>query len=107
MFPLQLNSLAEDGFRNILRLPARRVEEDPEDNDVGEEQTPKKAAPRATKRLRAKVSGTNAGASGEASAKKAKTKPPPCLDSKKAERGRIKMLATVGKGSRPLHLRAT
>ncbi|KAK1662605.1 hypothetical protein QYE76_050764 [Lolium multiflorum] len=41
-------------------------------------------------------------ASGEASAKKAKTKPPPRLDSKKAERECIKQLATAGEGSRPL-----
>ncbi|KAK1616625.1 hypothetical protein QYE76_022142 [Lolium multiflorum] len=104
-----LNSLADDGFRNIFRVPASagRVEEDPEDGDEGDEQAPKKAVPRVIKRLRAKVSGTDAGTSGEASAKKAKTKPPPRLDSKKAERDRIKLLATTGKGSRSLLSGAT
>ncbi|KAK1609707.1 hypothetical protein QYE76_033380 [Lolium multiflorum] len=82
------------------------AEEDPEDDDEEEEQAPKKAAPRTAKRPRAKVSGSEAGASGEASAKKAKTKPPP-LDSKKAERERLKLLANAGKGSRPLIPRAT
>ena len=42
------------------------------------------------KRPRTKVSGPKAGASGEASAKKAKTKPPPRLNSKKAERARVR-----------------
>jgi hypothetical protein len=77
------------------------VEEDPEDDSEEEEQAPKKAAPRTTNRPRAKVSGSEAGASGEASAKKAKTKPPP-LDSRKAERERLKLLSAAGKGSRPL-----
>jgi hypothetical protein len=94
--------LAEDNFRLNFVSPAGKVEEDPEYGDDGEEQDPKKAAPRATKHPRAKVSGSEAGASGEASAKKAKTKPPPRLDSKKAEREHIKLLATAGKGSRPL-----
>lgn len=62
----------------------------------------KKAAPRATKRPHAKASGSDGGASGEASAKKVKTKPPLRLDSKKAEPERIKLLATGGKESRPL-----
>ncbi|KAK1615228.1 hypothetical protein QYE76_020745 [Lolium multiflorum] len=99
----KLNSFAEDGFRYVFRLPsdAERVEEDPEDGDEGGEQAPKKASPSA-KRPRAKVFGSDAGTSGEASAKKAKTKPPPRLESKKAERDRIKLLATVGRGSRPL-----
>jgi hypothetical protein len=101
MFPIQLNSLAEGNFRRIFRQPAEKAKEDPEDGDE-DEQAPKKAAPRATKRLHAKASDSDAGASGEASAKKAKTKPPPRLDSKKAERDRIKMLATTGNGSRPL-----
>ncbi|KAK1626384.1 hypothetical protein QYE76_000699 [Lolium multiflorum] len=43
-----------------------------------------------------------AGASGEASAKKPKTIKPPPLDSRKAERERLKMLATAGKRSRPI-----
>ncbi|KAK1607183.1 hypothetical protein QYE76_030856 [Lolium multiflorum] len=52
------------------------------------------ASPRQSFRL-------EAGASGEASAKKPKiTKPP--LNSKKAERERLKMLATAGKRSRPI-----
>ncbi|KAK1613871.1 hypothetical protein QYE76_019388 [Lolium multiflorum] len=98
-----LNSLAEDSFRDVFRLPtdARRVEEDPEDDDEGEEQAPKKAAPRAPKHPRAKVSSADAGNSGEASAKKAKIGVPPRLDSKKAERDRIKLLTTAGRGSRP------
>ncbi|KAK1621244.1 hypothetical protein QYE76_026761 [Lolium multiflorum] len=95
MFPTlasheSLNTLAEDGFKNVFRVPASAegVEEDPEDGGEEEEQASKKAAPHAAKRPRAKVSGSEAGSSGEASAKKAKTKPPPCLDSKKAERER-------------------
>ncbi|KAK1698170.1 hypothetical protein QYE76_014867 [Lolium multiflorum] len=96
-----LNSLVEDSFRDVFRLPtdAGKVEEDPEDDNEGEEQIPKKAPPRAPKRPRAKVSGTDAGTSGEASAKKEKTKPPQRLDSKKAERDRIKLLATAERGS--------
>ncbi|KAK1647015.1 hypothetical protein QYE76_064820 [Lolium multiflorum] len=80
---------------------AEGAEEDPEDDDEEEEQAPKKAAPRPAKRPLSKVSGSEAGASGEASAKKAKNKPPP-LDSKKAERERLKLLANAGKGSHPL-----
>ena len=95
--------MAEEDFRNVLRVPtsAEGAEEDPEDDDEEEEQAPKKADPRTAKRPHAKVIGSEAGASGEASAKKAKTKPPP-LDSKKAERERLKLLSTAGKGSRPL-----
>ncbi|KAK1608525.1 hypothetical protein QYE76_032198 [Lolium multiflorum] len=52
--------------------------------------------------LRLGPSGSEAGASGEASAKKPKTTKPPPLDSKKAERARLKMLATAGKCSRPI-----
>jgi hypothetical protein len=66
-----------------------------------EEQAPKRVAPCTVKRPRAKVSGSKAGASGKASAKRAKTKPPP-LNSKKAECERLKLLSTAGKGSRPL-----
>ncbi|KAK1609928.1 hypothetical protein QYE76_033601 [Lolium multiflorum] len=55
-----------------------------------------------SKRPRAKASGSEAGASGEASAKKPKTVKPPPLNSKKAERERLKMLATAGKRSRPI-----
>jgi hypothetical protein len=58
-------------------------------------------APPTAKRPRAKVSGSEAGASGEASAKKAKTKPPPPLNSKRVERERLKLLDTTGKGARP------
>ncbi|KAK1614824.1 hypothetical protein QYE76_020341 [Lolium multiflorum] len=43
-----------------------------------------------------------AGASGEASAKKPKIVKPPPLDSRKAERERLKMLSTAGKHSRPI-----
>jgi hypothetical protein len=100
--------LAEEDFRAVLRVPtsAEGAEEDPEDDDEEEEQAPKKAAPRTAKRPRAKVSGSEAGASGEASAKKAKIKPPP-LDSKKAEHECLKLLANTGKGPRPLILGAT
>jgi hypothetical protein len=101
---LQLDTLAEEDFRTILREPLSHelAEEDLEDDDEQEEQAPKKAAPRPAKRPRTKVSGSEAGASGEASAKKAKTVKPPPLDSKKAERERLKLLANAGKGSRPL-----
>jgi hypothetical protein len=95
--------LAEEDLRNILRVhvSSDAAEEDPEDDDEEEEQAPKKVAPRATKRPHARVSGSEAGASGESSTKKAKIKPPP-LDSKKAEHDRLKMLSTAGRGSRPL-----
>ncbi|KAK1645513.1 hypothetical protein QYE76_063318 [Lolium multiflorum] len=101
---LPLNNLAEEHLRNVIRTPAsaEAAEEDPEDDDEEEEPTPKKEAPRTAKRPRAKVSGSDAGASGEASAKKAKTKPLPPLNSKKEERYRLKMLATTGEGSRLL-----
>jgi hypothetical protein len=69
MFPLQLNSLADDNFRSIFHQPADKAEVDPEDGDE-DEQAPKKAAPRATKRPRAKASGSEAGASGETSARR-------------------------------------
>jgi hypothetical protein len=95
--------LAEENFRNVIRVPASTegAEEDPEDDDE-EEQAPKKAASRTAKHPRAKVSRSKAGANGEASAQMAKTKLPPPLDSKKAERERLKLLSTSGKGSRPL-----
>ncbi|KAK1683397.1 hypothetical protein QYE76_044245 [Lolium multiflorum] len=98
---IPLDTLAEEYFRAVLRVPtsAEGAEEVPEDDDKEEEKAPKRAAPRPAKRPRAKVSGSEAGASGEASAKKAKIKPPP-LDSKKAERERLKLLANAGKGSR-------
>nr|XP_051209099.1 uncharacterized protein LOC127326283 [Lolium perenne] len=71
----QLNTLAEENFRTILRVPVsgNAAEEDPKDDDEGEERVPRKAAPRPTKRPHAKASGSEAGGSGEASAKKAKT----------------------------------
>jgi hypothetical protein len=77
-FLYQLNSLAEDSFRDVFCLPAAGMaEEDPEDDNEEEEKAPKKkVAPRVSKRPRAKVSGTDAGASGEASANKARTKAP-------------------------------
>jgi hypothetical protein len=95
--------LAKEDFRNILQIPcsAEGAEEDPEDDNEEEEQAPKKVAPQPAKRPRAQVSGSEAGASGEDSTKKAKNKPPP-LDSRKAERERLKLLSTAGKGSRPL-----
>jgi hypothetical protein len=92
--------LAEDNFKSIFCQPADKAEEDPEDGDE-DEQAPKMAAPRATKRPRTKASGFEAGATGEASTKKAKTIPPIRLDSKKAERERMKLLATARKGSHP------
>ncbi|KAK1681835.1 hypothetical protein QYE76_042683 [Lolium multiflorum] len=58
----------------------------------------RKVAPRPTKRPRAKAS--PAGPEREASAKKPKVIKPPPLDSRKAERERLKMLST-GKRSRP------
>ncbi|KAK1661727.1 hypothetical protein QYE76_049886 [Lolium multiflorum] len=99
-----LNTLAEENFRTILRVPVSgdAAEEVPEDEEEEEEQAPRKAAPRPSKRPRAKASGSEAGASGEASAKKSKTVRPPPLDSRKAERARLKMLSTAGKRSRPI-----
>ncbi|KAK1687186.1 hypothetical protein QYE76_048034 [Lolium multiflorum] len=100
----QLNTLAEEDFRAILRVPVTEdtAEEVPDDDEEEEEQAPRKAAPRPTKRPRAKASGSEAGASGEASAKKPKTVKPPPLDSRKAERARIRMLSTAGQGTRPI-----
>ncbi|KAK1682493.1 hypothetical protein QYE76_043341 [Lolium multiflorum] len=99
-----LNTLAEESFRTILRVPVTgdTAEEAPEDDEEEEEQAPRKAAPRPTKRPRAKASGSEAGASGEASAKKPKTTKPPPLDSRKAERARLRMLSTAGQGTRPI-----
>ncbi|KAK1648769.1 hypothetical protein QYE76_066574 [Lolium multiflorum] len=75
-YPLQLDTLAEENFRAILRVPVSgdAAEEVPDDEEEEEEQAPRKAAPRPSKRPRAKASGSEAGASGEASAKKPKTK---------------------------------
>ncbi|KAK1653657.1 hypothetical protein QYE76_071462 [Lolium multiflorum] len=99
-----LDTLAEENFRTILRVPisGNGAEEVPDDEEEEEEQAPHKAAPRPSKRPRAKASGSEAGASGEASAKKPKTVKPPPLNSKKAEQARLKMLATAGKRSRPI-----
>ncbi|KAK1604981.1 hypothetical protein QYE76_028654 [Lolium multiflorum] len=103
-YSLQLETLAEENFRLILRVPVSgdAAEEVPDDEEEEEEQAPRKAAPRPSKRPRAKASGSEAGASGEASAKKPKTMKPPPLNSKKAERERLKMLSTAGKRSRPI-----
>ncbi|KAK1687188.1 hypothetical protein QYE76_048036 [Lolium multiflorum] len=103
-FFFRLNTLAEEDFRAILRVPVTEdtAEEVPDDDEEEEEQAPRKAAPRPTKRPRAKASGSEAGASGEASAKKPKTVKPPPLDSRKAERARIRMLSTAGQGTRPI-----
>ena len=103
-FSFQLNTLAEENFRTIIRVPVSgdAAEEVPEDDEEEEEQAPRKAAPRPSKRPRAKASGSEAGASGEASAKKPKTVRPPPLDSRKAERARLKMLSTAGQRSRPI-----
>ncbi|KAK1669910.1 hypothetical protein QYE76_058069 [Lolium multiflorum] len=72
-----LNTLAEEDFRAILRVPVTEdtAEEAPDDEEEEEEHAPRKAAPRPTKRPRAKASGSEVGASGEASAKKPKTEP--------------------------------
>ncbi|KAK1668470.1 hypothetical protein QYE76_056629 [Lolium multiflorum] len=98
-----LDSLAEENLRTILRVPVSgdSVEEDPEDPEEEEERVPRKAAPRPSKRPRAKVSSSDAGCSSEASAKKPKVVKPPPLDSRKAERQRLKMLSTAGRPSRP------
>jgi hypothetical protein len=103
-FSFQLNTLAEENFRTIIRVPVTgdTAEEAPEDDEEEEDQAPRKAAPRPTKRPRAKASGSEAGASGEASAKKPKTTKPPPLDSRKAERARLRMLSTAGQGTRPI-----
>ncbi|KAK1669256.1 hypothetical protein QYE76_057415 [Lolium multiflorum] len=100
----KLNTLAEESFRTILRVPVTgdTAEEAPEDDEEEEDQAPRKAAPRPTKRPRAKASGSEAGASGEASAKKPKTTKPPPLDSRKAERARLRMLSTAGQRTRPI-----
>ena len=99
----QLDTLAEENLHNILRVPVsgESAEEDPEDPEEEEERAPRKAAPRPSKRSRAKVSSSEAGASGEASAKKPKVTKPPPLDSKKAERERLKLPSTAGRHSRP------
>ncbi|KAK1645639.1 hypothetical protein QYE76_063444 [Lolium multiflorum] len=99
-----LDTLAEENFRTILRVPVSGdgAEEVPDDEEEEEEQAPRKAARRPLKHPRAKASGSEAGASGEASAKKPKTLKPPPLNSKKAERERLKMLSTAGKRSRPI-----
>ncbi|KAK1626675.1 hypothetical protein QYE76_000990 [Lolium multiflorum] len=98
-----LDTLAEENLRNILRVPVSgdAAEEDPEDDEEEEGRAPQKAAPRPSKRPRAKASGSEARASGEASAKKPKVTKPPPLNSKKAERERLKLLATAGKKSHP------
>ncbi|KAK1668457.1 hypothetical protein QYE76_056616 [Lolium multiflorum] len=100
----KLNTLAEENFRTILRVPVSgdAAEEVPDDDEEEEDQAPRKAAPRPTKHPRAKASGSKAGASGEASAKKPKTTKPPPLDSRKAERARLRMLSTAGQRSRPI-----
>ncbi|KAK1627513.1 hypothetical protein QYE76_001828 [Lolium multiflorum] len=87
-----LATLAEENLRAILRVPVSgdAAEEVPEDEEEEEEQAPRKAAPRPSKRPRAKAPSSEAGASGEASAKKPKTIKPPPLDSRKAERERLK-----------------
>ncbi|KAK1613650.1 hypothetical protein QYE76_019167 [Lolium multiflorum] len=99
-----LDTLAEEDLRAILRVPVSGdpAEEDPEDPEEEEVPAPRKAAPRPSKRPRAKVSGPEAGGSSEASAKKPKVTRPPPLDSRKAERERLNLLTTAGKRSRPI-----
>jgi hypothetical protein len=106
---LHLNTLVEEDLRIFFRIPADtgKTEEDPEDEDEEEEEEDapkKKAVPRAPKHPRAKASSAGARTSGEASTKKEKTATPSGprrYDSKKAERERIKMLASSGRGTRP------
>ncbi|KAK1617611.1 hypothetical protein QYE76_023128 [Lolium multiflorum] len=83
-----LATLAEENLRTILRVPVSgdTEEEVPDDEEEEEEQAPRKAAPRPSKRPRAKAPSSEAGTSGEASAKKPKIIKPPPLDSRKAER---------------------
>nr|XP_051207436.1 uncharacterized protein LOC127323312 [Lolium perenne] len=102
-----LNTLAEDNFRTIIRVPVTSdtAEEAPEDDEEEEDQAPRKAAPRPTKRPRAKAPGSEAGASGEASAKKPKTTKPPPLDSRKAERARSTDALDGWPGHTPHHSR--
>jgi hypothetical protein len=102
----QLNTLAEEDFRVVFRTPvdSGKTEEAPEEEEE-EEEPKKKNAHRPSKHPRGKSSGPDVGTGGEASAKKAKTAPSSGArhyDSKKAERGRIKMLATTGKGTPPI-----
>ncbi|KAK1686500.1 hypothetical protein QYE76_047348 [Lolium multiflorum] len=98
-----LDSLAEEDLRNILRVPVSgdTSEEDPEDLEEEEERVPRKAAPRPSKHSRAQLPDPEVGTSGEASAKKPKMTKPHPLNSKKAKRDRLKLLATAGKSSRP------
>ncbi|KAK1678823.1 hypothetical protein QYE76_039671 [Lolium multiflorum] len=97
-----LATLAEENLRTILRVPVSgdTAEEVPEDEEEEEEQAPRKAAPRPSA-FRAKAPSYGR-SSGEASAKKPKIIKPPPLDSRKAERERLKMLSTAGKRSRPI-----
>ncbi|KAM0925344.1 hypothetical protein ACQ4PT_004266 [Festuca glaucescens] len=102
-----LNTLAEEDFGELFRLTAAdsgKAEETPEEDDEEEEEQTEKNAPRPSKRPRGGPSGADAGPSAEGSIKKAKTTSaggPRRLDSKRAERDRIKMLATARKGTRP------
>ncbi|KAK1683956.1 hypothetical protein QYE76_044804 [Lolium multiflorum] len=96
-----LNTLAEENFRTIIRVPVTgdTAEEAPEDDEEEEDRHPRRpldlqASPR-------QASGLGR-ASGEASAKKPKTTKPPPLDSRKAERARLRMLSTAGQGTRPI-----
>ncbi|KAK1668366.1 hypothetical protein QYE76_056525 [Lolium multiflorum] len=86
----------EENLRAVLHVPVSgdTAEEVPDDEEEEEEQAPRKAAPRPSKCPRAKAPSSEAGASGEASAKKPKTIKPPPLESRKAERERLKMLST-------------
>ncbi|KAM0913770.1 hypothetical protein ACQ4PT_011943 [Festuca glaucescens] len=101
-----LNTLAEEDFGDIFRIAVAdsgKAEETPEEEEEEEEEQTEKYAPRPSKRPRGGSSGPDVDPSAEGSAKKAKTTPaggPRRLDSKHAERERLKMLATSGKGAR-------
>ncbi|KAK1685949.1 hypothetical protein QYE76_046797 [Lolium multiflorum] len=102
-----LNTLAEEDFGEIFRIVAAdsgKGDDAPEEEEDEEEEEPEKIAPRPSKLPRGKSSRVDAAPSAEGPVKKPKTAPtkaPPHMDSKRAERERIKMLATSGKGAWP------
>ncbi|KAK1650236.1 hypothetical protein QYE76_068041 [Lolium multiflorum] len=102
MISAQARYFGRENFTRHARRPRDGDTAEVRMTEEEEEQAPRKAAPRPSKRPRAKASGSEAGASGEASAKKPKIVKPPPLDSRKAERERLKMLSTAGKRSRPI-----
>ncbi|KAK1643755.1 hypothetical protein QYE76_061560 [Lolium multiflorum] len=95
-----LATLAEENLRTILRVPRQR------DTARRFRKTKRRKRSQHPARwhldLRSVPRPARAGATGEASAKKPKIAKPPPLDSRKAERERLKMLSTAGKHSRPI-----